>query len=264
MYDRNPDELRRRARLIANSGKNARSTWEELKKWASGKGPAAMKGAMIEYLNFFGSSPESAAMLPEILRNASLLPSPQERREIFRLAKYKKHAIAEHQGLSMKSDMPVEKSRPSLSLTFNPAPPTDLPRLGAIAPLSPAADHSKIRDLHFSMRERMSVQIRDSWRAAAPVASPVFDPTKSPDTFVMGAHKGEHLVKSLIHTLRSHGSDEKHHVPHMHHETPAPRKTVKRRKRKPLAKKTGKKAVHKQEKRKSKGKPRRIAKRRRR
>ncbi|MCI0504158.1 hypothetical protein L0Y65_05625 [Candidatus Micrarchaeota archaeon] len=227
------DDLRKEARIIAAGGKNARQAWTELRQWAARRGPAAEKCAMMEFLEAYGGTPDAAFIMPEIMRNASQVFSPQELAGPARLAG--RTSVAgdtrpQVPHLGPKHSLPASSSRPELSLTFRPsAREGTTPRLGAIEPVIPSADHAYLRDMPMRMRDRIESGSLRAPFAAAPGPSDMkgvrggysgqahrIDMQKSPDTMQIGAHKGEHIVRSLIHSLRSHGRDD---LPHM---SPAP------------------------------------------
>lgn len=249
------DDLRKEARTIAAGGKGARQAWADLRQWASKRGPAASKCAMMEFLSAYGGTPEAAFVMPEIMRSASTVFSPDERTELIGLAS-KKPAFNDSKPLlppiGPKPSMPIASARPSLALSFKPSVrESPAPRLGAIEPIVPSADHAYLRDMPIRMRDRLETS---SLRAPMPgmpresgmvngrddaVRAFQFDPHKSPDSAHLGANKGEHIVRSLIHSMRSHGRDG---MPHM---SPAPiaakpkarKKTGAKRAMKPAARK---------------------------
>src|SRR4030095_7221838 len=81
----NPNDLRRQAHELAAKAKGAKAAWTDLSKWSMGKGPLAIKSAIIEFMSSFGSSPEAARMMPELIRSASQFPDPAERRNLLEL-----------------------------------------------------------------------------------------------------------------------------------------------------------------------------------
>ncbi len=217
-----PEELKQEARSIASSGKGARLVWAELRQWASKRGPAAMKSAVMEFLGEYGGSPEAACVMPELLRSSSHVFSSQERGELVSIAMHGKpfSAVRGPQRVAMaRQSLPMESNRPALSISFRPSERGTRPIIGAIEPLSPKADHAYLRDMPIRTRERLETAIirpmalKDgagrNVRAPHPAG---FDPQKSPDAVIMGAHKGERLVRSLIHSVRSHGRDEHMHL----------------------------------------------------
>lgn len=218
-----PEDLRNEARAIASGGKGAMSTWAELKQWASKRGPLAMKSAMMEFLGTYGGTPEAAYVMPELMRNATTMFSPSERGELVRLS-MRKNAVpdirAPAKTASVKTMLPGPSERSSLSLSFKPVSREGMaPRLGVIEPVSPSRDHAYLRDMPIRMRERLNLESampapQARMKAAShndssePVRQFDFDPHRSPDSRTIGAQKGEHIVRSLIHSVRSHGRDE--------------------------------------------------------
>ncbi len=205
------DDYRRQARAIAAGGKGARQAWTELRQWANGKGPVAMKSAMMEFMGAYGGTPEATLIMPEILRGAAVL-SPMERGELIRLGK----PPAEFSSYPRLGSKPaLGQGRPALSLSFQPNTRTNAPRPGVLAPFVPSSDHAYLRDMPVRMRERLEASRPTSLEASAILPQhlrnekidikPVhFDSSRSPDAFV-GAQKGENLVRNLIHQVRSHG-----------------------------------------------------------
>ncbi|MEW6036341.1 MAG: hypothetical protein AB1529_07035 [Candidatus Micrarchaeota archaeon] len=238
----NPDEMRKQANRIVRNGKTARDAWSELRQWASGKGPLAMKTAMQEFVGEYGGSSEAAALMPDML-NASKVLSPLERREVLELAGHKVADMrAPARTVTPKASLPLSGQRPALSLSFQPAA---APRLGATDPLSARGDHTYMRDIHMHMRDRLVPSLGKPALAAASEEAKHFDASKSPDSHVFGAGGGEHLVRSLIHKVRSHAREEGHHLSQAAH-APAPRRhVVKHVRKKPAKAKPAKKPARK-------------------
>jgi hypothetical protein len=221
-----PEDLRNEARTIASSGKGARQVWAELKQWAGKRGPAAMKSAMMEFLSTYGGTPEAAYVMPELMRNASAAFNPSERGELVRLAMRRNpmpDIRAPQKSLSPKTLFPNPSSdRSALSLNFRPVSREGAaPRLGVIEPVSPNHDHAYMRDMPIRARERLdAAALARPSNFPAPSAAALgenarhfdFDPRKSPDSRSIGAEKGEHIVRSLIHSVRSHGREEPVHL----------------------------------------------------
>jgi hypothetical protein len=209
---------------------------------------------MMEFLSAYGGTPEAAFVMPEIMRSASTVFSPDERTEFIGLAS-KKPSFNDSKPLlpliRPKPSMPIASARPSLALSFKPSVrESPAPRLGAIEPIVPSADHAYLRDMPIRMRDRIEASSLRAPMPAMPKESAMmggrddarsfqFDPHKSPDSSYLGANKGEHIVRSLIHSMRSHGRDE------MSHMSPAPiaakpkarKKTGAKRATKPAARK---------------------------
>jgi hypothetical protein len=226
-----------------------------------------MKSAIMEFMNAHGGTPEAAIVMPEVVGSSSQLFSPRERDELVQLAGRRPQFTdlqAKLGTLSPKPSLPLTGERPSLSLSFQPHPPRDSPRLGAIEPVMPSADRAYLRDMPIRVRDRLEASLgRPQLSAKGPPAASAkhgmqplhFDPSRSPDTFAMGAQKGENLVRSLIQQVRSHGRSEAYHM------SPAPA-DVKTARRKAKAPKTKKKARPRQKPRKVS--PRKPSKKRRR
>jgi hypothetical protein len=214
-----PEELRNEARSIASSGKGARLVWADLKQWASKRGPAAMKSAVMEFLGEYGGTPEAAYVMPEILRNTSHVFSREERGEITRIAAHGQpfSSVRGPQRVTgPRNSLPMASGRPELSLAFKPAERGAHPRIGAIEPVAPHADHAYLRDMPIRARERLEAAIPRPMIPAGEGPSRSrhfhFDPRKSPDSLSIGAHKGERIVRNLIHSIRMHGRDEHMHL----------------------------------------------------
>ncbi|MFH0885062.1 MAG: hypothetical protein V1861_05115 [Candidatus Micrarchaeota archaeon] len=262
-----PEDLRNEAKAIASSGKGARQVWAELKQWAGKRGPAAMKSAMMEFLSTYGGTPEAAYVMPELMRNASQVFSPSERGELVQLAMRKPvmpDFRAPQKSLSPKSMFPNPSSdRSALSLIFGPVSREgSAPRLGVIEPLSPNQDHAYMRDMPIRARERLeTAMLAPQSRFQAPNTNEHgdkarqfdFDPHKSPDSRSIGAQKAENIVRSLIHSVRSHGREDH---PHLSPSVPAVRKTPKKGARVSKAAKAAKKRPLRTSKPKAKAKTR--------
>ncbi|MFA5091844.1 MAG: hypothetical protein WC483_04655 [Candidatus Paceibacterota bacterium] len=229
--------MRNEARAIASSGKGARQVWAELKQWAGTRGPAATKCAMIEFLGTYGGTPEAAYVMPELMRNATQSFSPSERGELVRLAMRRNVPDMRPAKLvSAKPFMPNPSDRSALALNFRPVSRDGAaPRLGVIEPVSSNHDLAYMRDMPVRARERLESAMLPPPRFQGE-QSRHFDPRKSPDSHPLGAQKGEHIVRSLIHSVRSHGRDD---APHMSPAVPvrkAPKKAVRVSKRSKAAK----------------------------
>jgi len=232
-----PEDLRNEARAIASSGKGARQVWAELKQWAGTRGPAAAKCAMIEFLGTYGGTPEAAYVMPELMRNATQSFSPSERGELVRLAMRRNVPdMRPAKPVSAKPFMPNPADRSALALNFRPVSRDGAaPHLGVIEPVSSNHDLAYMRDMPVRARERLESAMLPPPRFQE--QSRHFDPHRSPDSHPLGAQKGEHIVRSLIHSVRSHGRDE---MPHLSSAAPvrkAPKKAVHVSKRAKTAKK---------------------------
>jgi hypothetical protein len=199
----NPDVLDREARAIARKSKGAKAAWEGLIVWASKKGPLAMRMAVTAFMASYGTKPEAAAVIPTVLRDAGRSITPSEKGALIRLSPHPHEAVgaARGAGPGLRTSLPLEKDRPSLSLSLHPIKGPYSP--GSIHPFS--SDHAAMRDVHLRMRESTRLSLGAPPRVEH---GPAFDPSKSPGAF-MGAQKGEHLLRSLIHKVRSHASPKK-------------------------------------------------------
>ncbi len=234
-----PEDLRNEAREIASSGKGARQVWAELKQWAGTRGPAAAKCAMIEFLGTYGGTPEAAYVMPELMRNATQSFSPSERGELVRLAMRRnpvQDIRAPAKQVSAKPFMPNPSDRSALALNFRPVSRDGAaPRLGVIEPVSSNHDLAYMRDMPVRARERLESAMLPPPRFQE--QSRHFDSRKSPDSHPLSAQKGEHIVRSLIHSVRSHGRDEMSHLsPAVPAARKAPKKAVRVSKRSKAAK----------------------------
>lgn len=190
-----PESLRRQARTIASRGDDPNASWSELRSWASGKGPVAMKSAMIEFISLHGASPEAALLMPRLMSDQSL--SAVERKEVLALSKQTLQPRPGMEALKPRLGLPAGKG---VLRAAEPFRPFHLP--------SPGAD-GDARELHLQIREKARLSLHPL--SPKPPEIPRFDPTKSPDSVAMGAamHKGEHLVHSLVEKLRGHARDER-------------------------------------------------------
>jgi len=217
-----PESIRNEAHSIISGKMDARQAWSELRQWASGRGPLAMKSAMMEFLEAYGGTPEAACIMPEIMRNASFILSPQERVGIMHAALGRPKMDDLRSRASRIASAPAHMAalrRPEPSLSFRPLGPGQNPALGRVEPLVPAHDHAYLRDMPIRSRDRLETAL-PSPKEVKREAKPRFDSAIRPDSRSMPAHRGERIVRSLIGSLRSHASDD---APHMS-SAPAPRK----------------------------------------
>lgn len=169
MTRENPSELRAGARKIAQDSKEPGRAWSELRSWAAGKGPLAMRTAAMEFISVHGRNPQALLLMPEVLKSSAGFISPP---------------TLSDRMISLRPDVP----RMQPSLNFGPKP------LEARTQVQP-------------MRLNTSMEL-----PRRPDHAVQFDATKSPDSRVMGATShGHHIVRSLIHSLKSHAAD-----PHTH------------------------------------------------
>lgn len=187
---RNPEEIRRDARRILSSGKGPREAWGELSSWAAGRGPAAAKGAAVEFLAAHGRNPEAAALMPEIMRSVSSLPFDERLALVHHMRDRAAQMRLPPQMPAIQRALPLAGPRPAAITSFGPVRgpigpglrPEPRPPSPAI---SPAISQARARP-EFLRPQR-------------------FDSSKSPDTVAMGANKGERLVRTLVQRVRSHG-----------------------------------------------------------
>jgi len=206
--------LRDEARSLAARNQEPRRAWYELNSWSFGKGPTAMKAAIMGFLDQHGSRPESAAILPEIARAASQL-SPMDRSAMLSLANRSFSMVGFGRSiLNMPShNVSMRKDRPALSLVFHPKQPQKSGGMNiASAPLVQAPDLAEMmeaRDRIFHVNDRIkesasipkpSAHQADAQVKSASVTSESFKP-------MLKAVDGHVLVRSLIARVRSHSSD---------------------------------------------------------
>jgi len=217
-------DLKKEARSIA-TGKGARDAWSELKGWASGRGPHAMKIAMIEFMGVHGRSPESALLMPELLKTAFFAFSPLERRSLLDPSS-RKSALDERTALiKPKTLMLMEGARPAISASFAPNQNIS-PKLAMVEPISPLYDRAYMRDMPIRMRESLQPSLGRPFFSKEKQNSR-FDPSRSPNSFSMKPQKGEQIVRSLVDQMRGHGRGENAYLSPVS----APRKTVSKARR---------------------------------
>ena len=209
--------LRDEARSLASKNREPRRAWTELNVWAFGKGPTAMKAAIMGFLDQHGSRPESAAIIPEISRAASQLP-PIDRTAMLSLANRSFSMPAFGSGIFNipKHGVAMHGNRPALSLNFQAK---KMERAGgsniAAAPAVQAPDIAQMMEARDSIF-RVNDQIKEAGTMRKPttlshatssgvkvaqVTSESFKPMiKSVDSHT--------LVRSLIAKVRSHSSDD--------------------------------------------------------
>ncbi|NYZ74431.1 hypothetical protein H0O00_04775 [Candidatus Micrarchaeota archaeon] len=250
----NPANLRQQARAIASKAKSATSAWSELKTWATGKGPLAMKSAAEEFMAVHGRSPEAAILLPEAMHSASWGMSPAQRQDLL---------IGQRPSSMLDRSSPTQfnprepKEMLPLSIFFRPKQKASGPMLGAIIPLDSQHDPVYLKDAQFRMRGAAEVALPKPSLGQAHPTQKSFDASRSPDSFHMGVQgsSGGEVLRSLVERMRSHGRDDftiSHSMPmrdapeaksFLH--GPDTAKTAKTRTSKPKSKKRAVKAVRK-------------------
>ena len=230
----NPEGLRKEAKDIISRGRGARQAWYDLRQWASGKGPLAMRLGIHEFLTSYGGSPEAAPLLPDLLRTSAVFP-PQERGAIIAMAAHRPAPFDMRIRSTLRPMTSFQKDHP-ISMLHPASIKTQL------RPANLQHPDIALRDIHEQMKSSLRVlpQPREMPRA------PGFDSSKSPDTLTMGANKGEHIMSSLINKMRSHGTTQVHHLGAPAQPTAAkrkrarkakPRKTILRKSQKPTKRK---------------------------
>jgi hypothetical protein len=194
------------ARSLASGTREPYIAWSYLKRWATGKGPVAMKAAMVCFLEQHGSRPESAAIMPEIMRSATMM-APPERKEILEFAN---QSFSTTSGFSQPkpflgktagpANLPLSGNRPSFSSVLRP-------KQAPSAPLSGAGE----RFVATNDIERMTSLRGEVFRVSESLKLPAHAPAQiSRESFenVLSAGKGHAIMRSLIGKIRSHGRDE--------------------------------------------------------
>src|SRR5271157_4779141 len=199
------------ARTLAAGTREPYIAWSYLKRWASGKGPLAMKAAMMGFLEQHGSKPESAAILPEIIRNASMLP-PSERNSITEITNQSFSSIAGFKQ-PMAASLPFAQrmntvSKPQFSSVFKLKQ----------SPVPHSADGRFDTDSMTSMRDevfRMNEAVIQAGKLPAPKNAEIQQSHHniSRESFApaLGAQKSHAIMSSLIDRVRSHGYSEPIH-----------------------------------------------------
>lgn len=206
--------LRDEARSLASRNREPRGAWNELNNWAFGKGPTAMKAAIMGFLDHHGSRPESAAIIPEIARAASQLP-PMDRMAMLSLANRSFSMPASGAGaFNTKHGVAMRNDRPALSLTFNAKQGQKQPGTGIrTAPAVQAPDIAQMMEARDDIF-RMSDRVRDSGAMGKPQVSTasssgvkVAQVTSESFRPMLKSVDGHVLVRSLISRVRSHSSE---------------------------------------------------------
>ena len=200
----NPANLRQQARTIASGTKSARAAWSELKSWAAGKGPLAMKRAAEEFLTIHSRSPESAVLMPEVMHSAAWGMSPTQR-----------HEMVAGQRFSPALGRPSPQIQPRsatemlpLTMFFRPKQKNSAVQLGTVIPLDSSVDPVYLKDAEFRARGTSMTVLPKPVLSQA--GQKPFDPSRSPDSFGRGVEAGEgsQLMKNLIQRMRAHGREE--------------------------------------------------------
>jgi hypothetical protein len=219
----NPAHLRKEAHSIAAKSEEPFTAWTELRRWSLGKGPAATKVAVIEFMEQHGRRPESAAIIPEIARLAMVMPEP-ERKEMLDMA---------HRSFSLSTGF--ERSAPA-PRTMNPALPKNKAPAKTMQapPVHPdIARMIEQRDIIFHVNRGGLGLPKAGKKADIAAKLPLTRETFAP---VLSAGRGHVLINSLADRLSAHG-----HEAYSQPEAAAAPKMAKRRpvrrsagKRKPL------------------------------
>ena len=210
------------ARTLAKGTREPYIAWSYLKRWATGKGPTAMKAAMVSFLEEHGSKPESAVIIPEIMRGSYMMP-PSERKELMESANL---AFSSIQGFNrgippvgraiQSGTLPISGNRPAFSTVFKPkqSPSAPLSGVGERFTLSNENRAASLRD----ELSRISESVRQSYSVnpinAAPHKredprriDPSMQVTHESFGHTAGAAKSHAIMHSLIERIRSHGMD---------------------------------------------------------
>jgi hypothetical protein len=214
------------ARTLAAGTREPYLAWSYLRRWATGKGPAAMKAAMVGFLELHGSKPESAAIIPEIMRSASMMPPP-ERKGVLEFASRSFSSLSGFQGQPPRErshgSLPMSGSRPEFQSSLRMKREPSAPLEGAGERFLASRDVEAMRSMRnemFRVNERLLPEAGHSDAAQQKrISSESFRP-------VLGAHKGNAIMGSLIERLRSHGRGEMPQEP----KKPAVRKVKAKRK----------------------------------
>jgi hypothetical protein len=217
------------ARMLASGTREPHIAWSYLKRWATGKGPLAMKAAMIGFLEQHGSRPESAAIIPEMMAFTSQI-SPPERKDIIEFANRSYSSIS---GFAVQSvgksagptGLPAVGDAHALSSAFRPKSAPSAPLAGAGQRFLASRDMERMvamRDEVFRVSDAMKASSRiqppsiqsnhpnPSVPSKPPVSMQRLPPPISRESFepVFKAHKGHAIMRSLIERVRSHGRSE--------------------------------------------------------
>lgn len=239
---KNPAALRNEARQVAAVSTEPFMAWSELKRWSLGKGPAATRVAVMEFMEQHGRKPEAAAIIPEISRLALQMPEP-ERKEMLSLAN---RPFAPASGFertispissSIGTTFPKKKEQKEM-----PAPHPDIARM------------MEQRDAIFHVNRGALGAPREGKKAGFAPALPI---TRRDFTPVLSAGHGHALVHSLSERLSFHGHEE-----HVHAENPGERAFALAKKRHAAKKRAARKAARPARKKTISRAPARVAKKR--
>jgi hypothetical protein len=185
------------ARSLASGAREPYIAWSHLKQWAIGKGPSGMKAAMVSFLEQHGSRPEAAAVIPEIIKSASMMP-PSERQAIMESANMHYSSMARFGQMripSQKMKLPMSGNRPQFISVFKPKAMQSNPALGMSERFSQEALDP--RDSIF----RASENLKFVPQRATKISRESFAPA-------MVAAPKNAMMDSLIGRIRSHGQGQ--------------------------------------------------------
>lgn len=194
--NRNSELLRQEAHSVAIRSEEPFVAWSELKRWSLGKGQAGTKAALMEFMEQHGRKPESAAILPEIARMASMMHEP-DRREMLELT---------HRWFSVSAGFeravsPISRAIGSIFPAKKaqekqvPAPHPDITRM------------MEQRDIIFHVnRGGLGLPVRG-------MVNPTVFPPPRMRVITAGAGKGHALIRSLSERLSVHGHEPGHERP---------------------------------------------------
>jgi hypothetical protein len=202
---------------LASRNREPRRAWTELNSWAFGKGPTAVKAAIMGFLDQHGSRPESVAIIPEIARAASQLP-PIDRSAMLSLTNRSFSMPSFGSGILNipKHGVAMHGDRPALSLNFQAR---QMQRAGgsniATAPAVHApgiAQMIEARDSIFSVNDQIkeagALQKQQSLSHSQPSGVKVAQVTSESFKPMIKSVDSHTLVRSLIAKVRSHSSDD--------------------------------------------------------
>ena len=194
--NRNPAQLRAEARSIAAKSPEPFTAWTELRRWSLGKGPAATKVAVMEFIEQHGRRPEAAAIIPEIARLATAMPE-QDRKEMLDVAHRSFSASA---GFERSAPQPrvmgqaIPKGRAGGKAAKDVQAPSVSPDIARMI---------EQRDVIFHVN-RGGLPIPRSGKQADVARMPLTRQTFAP---VLNASHGHVLINSLSDRLSAHGHE---------------------------------------------------------